>query len=591
MSGQEPSARRITALRPGKDVPKPNPDEEGIVEIRPGLNVSSKLFLALFLVLALNLVIVATFGNVLTKSFYRSSKEKELHTYSLAVRTVPDEMLSDTIYEIEQHNIDVLIFKRSTVEGEGEAYSSIYYTRSQSGYEQKWYDFKQRIADAVQNGVLDACGQQSEYIEFDEPAEHASGEGKGWIRLFCSLDQDIYLMLETPIVSIEVAAEYAARIITLLSVAMLVFGGITTSIVSRCVTRPLREIENVARRLTVMDFSHRCDVRSGDEIGLLAESVNHMADQLKENIGLLTQRNELLQRDLEREEVTNRQRRDFIASVSHDFKTPLSLIQGYAETMEEEGVTESQRQYCQIITEQAARMNGMVNHLLSLSRLESGMVTLKPTVFGLEDIFFSVLTNLRILLEKRGVRVEPIPAGEWFVNADYAQVEQIVTNLLENAVKYAGEPPVIRVGFERREGRIRVGVFNTSDPIPEDKIGHLFEGFYRADQARQLTSNSYGLGLAIVKAAVELHGCTCGAENVEGGVNFWFELPAAELPDDGGDSADEYEDDEQAESTLEAPSDSERAVSDEDVSSENLDAPALPEDVSSAARTTKEENE
>lgn len=540
MSGNDSSVRRIARLEPGKEIPAPEiqPNEEGVVEIRSGLNVSSKLFLSLFLVLALNVLVVAIFGNTMTKAFYRSSKEKELHAYSLAIQTVPDSALSDTIYEAEQHNIDVLIFKRSTVEGEGEAYNAIYYTRSQSGYEQKWYDFKQRISNAVKNGVLDLCEQQNEYIEFDE----ASSEGKGWIRLFCPLDTNIYLMLETPIVSVEVAAEYAARILILLSVVMLVVGGITSSIVSRCVTRPLREIENVARRLTVMDFSHRCDVKSKDEIGLLAESVNQMADQLKENIGLLTQRNELLQRDLEREEITNRQRRDFIASVSHDFKTPLSLIQGYAETVEEEGVTAEQRQYCQIIIEQAGRVNGMVNHLLSLSRLESGMVTLRPTVFALEDVFFEALTNLRILIEKRGAQVDPIPSGEWFVNADYTQVEQIVTNLLENAVKYVGEPPVIRVRFERYENRIRANVFNTAEAIPDDKIARLFEGFYRADQARQLGTNSYGLGLAIVKAAVELHGCCCGVENVADGVNFWFELPAAELPDEiEEDLSDEYE--------------------------------------------------
>ena len=536
MSGQNAEARRIALLEPGKDASEQRPPESQPPE-RPKrrLNVSSKLFLALFLVLTLNLIVVSTFGSVMTQSFYRSSKKKELHAYAAAIYSVPDDALLNVIYEAEQHNIDVLIFKKSLVEEEGEMYSALYYTHGQSTTETKWYDFQNRISSAVQNGVLDICDRQAEYLQTEE----ASDAGKGWLRLFRSLDSNVYLMLETPLVSIEVAAEYASRIITLLSAAMLVIGGITASIVSRRVTRPLREIENVARRLTVMDFSHRCDVRSGDEIGMLAESVNHMADQLKENIGLLTQRNELLQRDLEREEVTNRQRRDFIASVSHDFKTPLSLIQGYAETMEEEGVSESQNRYCQIIIEQAGRMNGMVNHLLSLSRLESGMVTLKPTVFALEDIFFSVLTNLRILMEKRGVRVEPIPSGEWFVNADYAQAEQIVTNLLENAVKYAGTPPDIRIGFARQGDRIRASVFNTSDPIPEEKIVHLFEGFYRADQARQLSSNSYGLGLAIVKAAVELHGCGCGVENVPEGVRFWFELPAAELPEND-DCEDEF---------------------------------------------------
>ena len=207
-----------------------------------------------------------------------------------------------------------------------------------------------------------------------------------------------------------------------------------------------------------------------------------MADRLESYIGLLQQRNELLQKDLQRDEETNRLRREFIANVSHDFKTPLSLISAYAETLREDDGENSQAvQYCDIIVEQVGRMNAMVNQLLNLSRLESKIVTLRRTFFSINDLIYSVLTDCRILMEKNGIHCQPLLTKELYVEGDYQLITNVITNLVENAIKYADNEKILRIHLEERNKLVRIWVFDTCDPVPEEVLQHLFDSFYKAD--------------------------------------------------------------------------------------------------------------
>lgn len=504
------------------------------------LNIANKFFLILLSLLTINLVVTAVFGSTMMEQFYLTKKEQEIVESAKAISENLDkpEPLWEGIYNAEQKNIDVLVFYGSyNAETGMTVYSPpVYFSRSDTEMMGQRYDATLRISNAINNGIMRRLENEPVVVQVDDISKN-----NGRIRLYQKMDGDSYLFMETPLGYIKTTSELAAQFMLLLCLATLVLGGIASFAVARLIARPIKQIDEVAKKLTVMDFSQRCEVQSHDEVGQLSESINYMADRLRENIDLLNQRNALLQRDLEREEGTNRQRRDFIANVSHDFKTPLALIAAYAETLGE-GADPETAACCGTIVEQANRINVMVNRLLSLSRLESGMITLKPTLFSLADAFYAVLTDLRILLEKNGMDWEvQSNCSDCFVQADYQYILQVITNLIENAVKYADARKQLRIRFARRENRLRATVFNTAEPIPPEVLEHLFEGFYRADTARGQQSNSYGLGLAIVQAVVERHGCACGAENVEDGVAFWFELPYVEL-DEQEEESEELED-------------------------------------------------
>ncbi|MEG1391247.1 MAG: HAMP domain-containing sensor histidine kinase, partial [Angelakisella sp.] len=277
-------------------------------------------------------------------------------------------------------------------------------------------------------------------------------------------------------------------------------------------------------------FSQNCTVRSNDEIGTLAASINHMSDELSGNMEKLITANSILKEDLARQQETDRIRRQFISDVSHDFKTPLTLIVSYAEALEGMQQQEQGREFCEIIADEGNRLSLMVGRLLKLSRLESGMEAVELSVFCLSEILDDAIRTYRLPMEKKQLQVVRDYSGQTVVRADYQKIEQVVLNLLENAVKYTPNGMKIRVSTEMVEGQqCRITAENEGSHIDEGELQNIFISFYRADKSRERALQSYGLGLAIVKTIMELHGADFGVENTQDGVRFWFLLPTVTL--------------------------------------------------------------
>lgn len=426
-------------------------------------NVTTKVFLMLFILLMVNLVCIVVFGNTFIERFYLYDRQNFLKEQGFALQSALDnnENLSETLFEVEQYNVTVLLFQQNDNSGK-DIFTPIYYSRSSESLMSSQYDIVKNIANAVSSGVLQRLAPGSSPILQTEHLEKF-----GVLRFYSQAENGTYLILETPLEYVVDSSRLAITFVTLLSGALLILGSVASYFVARKIAKPIQDIDQIAKKLTQLDFSQRCRVKSKDEIGALSQSINIMADRLEENIGLLQQRNLLLQKDLEREEETNRLRREFIANVSHDFKTPLSLISAYAETLkEDQGADPETTQYCEIIMDQSARMNTMVNQLLSLSRLESKMVTPRPTFFSINDLIYSVLTDCRILMEKKGIRCQAQLPKELYVQADYQLITNLVTNLVDNAMKYAANEKILRISLEERENLVRVWVFDTCDPLP-----------------------------------------------------------------------------------------------------------------------------
>lgn len=225
-------------------------------------------------------------------------------------------------------------------------------------------------------------------------------------------------------------------------------------------------------------------------------------------------------------------RKEFISNVSHELKTPIALIQGYAEGLKE-GVNEEEERdyYCDVIMDESAKMNTMVKKLLTLNQLESGADILQKENFNLSLLVKNYVQASELLATQNGISVEVDVARDYFVNADEFKIEEVVTNLFSNAVNHCkGESQKqIRVSVSMEDDNVKVSVYNTGDRIPEESLTRIWEKFYKVDKARTREYGGSGIGLSIVKAIMEAHNGEYGVDNNIDGVTFWIKLRSAEV--------------------------------------------------------------
>ena len=263
-----------------------------------------------------------------------------------------------------------------------------------------------------------------------------------------------------------------------------------------------------------------------DEIGILGRNMNEMSDRLKETITELREANRQLQKDINEKIQIDEMRKEFIANVSHELKTPIALIQGYAEGLSE-GMCEdeeSRNYYCGVIMDEAVKMNRMVRQLLNLTALEFGNDTPVMETFNLTDVIRGIITSSSILIHQKEAAVVFEQQDPILVVADEFKIEEVITNYLTNALNHINEEKRIEIRTEEEENRVKVTVFNTGDPIPDEDIPKLWTKFYKVDKARTREYGGSGVGLSIVKAIMDSMNQPYGVINYTNGVEFWFEL-------------------------------------------------------------------
>lgn len=298
--------------------------------------------------------------------------------------------------------------------------------------------------------------------------------------------------------------------------------------ISRQFTRPLIDMAGVADRMSELDFSSKCPAGSSDEIGQLGQSLNRLSAYLEQTIGELKQSNDQLAQEIEEKERIDSMRREFIVNVSHELKTPIALIQGYAEGLTA-GVAddpEDRKYYCDTIADEADRMNKLVMQLLNLSKLELGAEQTFYDDIDVHALCAEAVQKTSVLCESRGLTVDYADTCVT-VRTDGGLLEQVLMNYLSNAIRYTVDGGHIAISAVRTDSGMRLTVFNEGEGLPEEELPKIWEKFYRTDRARTREAGGTGIGLSLVHAIADtLHG-SCGAENVPGGISFWFALPDA----------------------------------------------------------------
>jgi two-component system sensor histidine kinase VanS len=300
------------------------------------------------------------------------------------------------------------------------------------------------------------------------------------------------------------------------------------------------DLKEIAQKMARLDFSKKYSGNFQDEIGELGQSINSLSEQLEISISALTKANRKLQADIERERQIDEMRKSFISNVSHELKTPIALIQGYAEGLKVNVIDDaaSKNFYCDVIMDEAAKMNRLVKQLLELAKLESGSLPLERENFDLGKLLEQVLKRNQLLFKETQARLETDLAATIYVNGDIDLIEQVVNNYLSNALNHVSGAKLIRVSSELNGTKLRIKVFNSGTPIPEESLAKIWSSFYKVDKARTREYGGSGLGLSIVRAIQEAHGNAYGVSNVAGGVEFWAEFDRILPGEEDGDAPD-----------------------------------------------------
>jgi len=350
-----------------------------------------------------------------------------------------------------------------------------------------------------------------------------------FLNLVYLLNNRDILILSTPLAAIQANAAVANRFFLYTGLATLILGSLGAFLFTRRFTQPILEMNQIAQNMSKLDFSQKVEVKSQDELGELGRSLNSLSEQLSRSISELQAANALLQEEVERERKIDEMRKEFISSVSHELKTPLSLIQGYAEGLklnvaEDEA---SKNFYCEVIMDEAVKMDKLVRELLELSQMEAGGFKLEKEVFDLAGLLELVLAKYEPRLSEMGIKPQLECEPFIKVNADIIRTEQVLVNYLNNALNHIDENKQLRIGVVFTGDKYRVTVFNSGAHIPEEALPKLFTSFYKVDKARTRSYGGTGVGLAVVRAIQELDRNRYGVENQPGGVQFWFELDPA----------------------------------------------------------------
>lgn len=311
------------------------------------------------------------------------------------------------------------------------------------------------------------------------------------------------VLLESEITPVDSIKETLLVQVTTLTVVMALLGVVLALVIARKISRPLTAINDSAKLLARGDYSITFGEHGAREVRELARTLNYAAGELSKVEGL---------------------RRDLLANVSHDLRTPLTMIKGYSEVMRDLP-GENTPENVQIIIDETERLTNLVNDLLDLSKLEAGVLPLEKTRFNLTESIRAILHRYDKLADYR------FPfhyEEEVWVDADELKISQVVYNLVNNAITYSGEDKTITLDQRVEQDKVRVSVTDTGEGIPSEKLKDIWERYYKVDKEHKRAQMGSGLGLSIVKNILDMHGGQYGVSSQIGqGSTFWFELPLA----------------------------------------------------------------
>lgn len=339
-----------------------------------------------------------------------------------------------------------------------------------------------------------------------------------------SSDLPVLILLNAVISPVTATVNTLNKMLITISAALLFFALIMAVIISRRISKPIVSLTDDAKKLAGGDYNVKFSASDFREIGELASALDYAKHELSKVDAL---------------------RRDLIANISHDLRTPLTMISGYAEVMRDLP-GENTAENLQVIIDESNRLTTLVNDVLDISKLESGVRTVSPSEFSLTDAISSAIKSYNKLTERGNYKIIFLPEYNVTVNTDKTILMQVFYNLLGNAVTYTGDDKTVYVSqsIDSETRNVRITVTDTGDGIAPEKLPLIWDRYYKVDKIHRRASVGTGLGLSIVRGSMELLGGGYGVKSTPGaGSDFWFELPYTKLSEyEYPQKTDEYTD-------------------------------------------------
>lgn len=500
------------------------------------LPIRMRLFLVTFGVVMLFLALIFICDSIFLKPYYNQMKEKTLRS---TLKTISELDLSDTdddgkasndlsvrLKRIEEAgNLKIIIFSEymdwvycdsesMVLSGNPKKYSSV----------NQWRNSIYQSESAVYRGSGSLDDPQiskrrdpktnTDYLSLYTPVTNLHGGDSAYY----------YVFIDTPISAIDDAVSIFNDFVLMLCAVAMIISGLVSVVLSSNFVKPILKINDATKSLANMDFSVKLDIKSKDELGQLAESINYLSAQLESKINELSVANEQLKKDIEEKEKIDIMRRELISNVSHELKTPLAIIMGYCEGLQLNINDEEKDYYCSVIADEAVKMNSLAARLLNVAELESGTY-LDMTEFSLAELAEERLKTMSYIFSEHGITTEFKSSGKSVINADYGRIEEVINNLLSNAQHHTPDDGRISVEVLGKKSKVICKIYNSGSHIPEESIDRVWESFYKVDKARTRKYGGSGLGLKIVSSILDMHGGSYKAENTDDGVIFSFTLP------------------------------------------------------------------
>ncbi len=483
-------------------------------------SVRFKLFVTMCVVIAVIVLCLVAINSVVLRSFYLYSKIDSLKSVYAKINNYYNSNSTSNSLEEElrriafNNNYDIFIRTESNMivfSTDKDLYSAI--------------------------DILAAANQSNNEIVLDDgkieiKKVNDTVNNISYILLSGQLDNGYELYISIPAVPIDESVEISNQTLILIGIIILLISAFIVSYISKKFTAPIVQLNNITNKMARLDFSQKYrTLDTNDEINELGNNINLMSDKLESTIKQLRENNSELEKDIEEKSKIDDMRKQFISDVSHELKTPIALIQGYAEGLIENVNTddESRKFYAEVILDESNKMDALVKQLLELMKLEYGKREFRNEKFNIVELINEVIRKCKVMLDDRKIDIKFEHEPEVQVFADSFYIEQVVTNYFTNAIKHAKEVNGIRqievkITNNEETEKVRVSVFNTGDNISENAISKIWGRFYKEDTSRNREDGGTGIGLALVKAIMTNYKNDYGVVNKENGVEFYFEL-------------------------------------------------------------------
>lgn len=493
--------------------------------------IRTKFFL-IFMVLILSLTLGGVLLNSLFLEPYYISKNKDM--------LIETSKMIQEKYSSDKDDIDSFIDTKASSYGINifimDSNSNIIYSSSVLRPSQ----IRRLIPNSIINGHSqnkNGNGNGLHKKNVDYIPKNSDNEDETKLMYTLNLDDGNSLILIKYVKSIQDSVEIANEFYIIAGTFIFLAGSIFVLFFSRKITKPIIEMSNTAENISNLNFNAVLDIKSKDEIGTLAQSINKISYKLNKSLNDL-------KNDLERRKV-------LVRNMSHELKTPIGIIKGYSEGMKY-GLANSKEKmdkYCSILVDECDRMDKLVKELLDYSMMDDGLVSLNKSNFDIYEFLSETSDRFKLIFEQENINFTLNCDEHCVINADREMLEKAVSNFLTNAIKYCAGEKVISITNEiinnninnttnnnnnnninadrnnNTNTKIKISVFNSGPNIPENEMDKIWDVCYKVDKARSRELGGHGIGLSLVKLIAQLHNGTCSAHNTEKGVAFSLEIP------------------------------------------------------------------